>query len=202
MPTDALDLLVEEPSMEAFLQTFLPLHFPSLFVSIYPFSSKYEMRRKLEERLRGYTPWLGPTHRVFVLIDRDEEDCRELKSEIERCALAAGLRSKSAAPQEFQLVNRVVVEELEAWYFGDWEAVCRAYPKVPPTIPSQSSYRDPDSIRGGTWEALERIFQRAGYFLGGLAKIQAARTIAAEMTAPQANRSRSFQAFFQALQSL
>ena len=67
-----------------------------------------------------------------------------------------------------QLVNRVVIEELEAWYFGDWEAVRSAYPRVSPTVPNQSRYRNPDSVQGGTWEAFERILKGHGYFRTGL----------------------------------
>ena len=57
---------------------------------------------------------------------------------------------------------------------------------------------NPDDIKGGTWEALERELQRRGYFHGGLAKIQAARAISAGME-PVRNRSRSFQVFRQGL---
>ncbi len=58
----------------------------------------------------------------------------------------------------------------------------------------KSKFRDADAISGGTWEALERIFQRAGYFRTGLRKLEAAQAIADRMN-PAANRSRSFQAF-------
>ena len=69
-----------------------------------------------------------------------------------------------------------------------------AYPRVPLTIPQKARYRDTDAIRGGTWEAFERILQRAGYFRNGLRKIEAARTIA-EYWNPETNSSRSVQVF-------
>jgi len=94
----------------------------------------------------------------------------------------------------FQVVNRVVVEELEAWFFGDWDAVRTAYPRMPEAIPRQARYRDPDAITGGTWEAIERIFKRAGYFKGGLRKLELAHEIATHMD-PARNTSGSFQAF-------
>jgi len=31
-------------------------------------------------------------------------------------------------------------------------------------------------VAGGTWEALERVFRKAGYFKMGFAKIEAAKT--------------------------
>jgi broad specificity phosphatase PhoE len=95
-------------------------------------------------------------------------------------------------------VNRLVIEELEAWYFGDWEAVRKAYPKVNATIPSQGKYRSPDAIKGGTWESFERVMKAAGYFKTGLRKIEAARAVAAHMD-PSRNRSRSFQVLHEAL---
>ncbi len=92
------------------------------------------------------------------------------------------------------VVNRIAVEELEAWFFGDIPALCGAYPRIPASLGGQAKYRDPDAIRGGTWEALERVLQARGYHPGGLAKTVAATEIAQHMDV-DANRSRSFQAF-------
>jgi uncharacterized protein DUF4276 len=72
---------------------------------------------------------------------------------------------------------------------------------VPTTIPARAGYRDPDRIRGGTWEAFERILQQAGYFAGGLRKIEAARAVTRHMV-PARNRSRSFQVLHDALRGL
>ncbi len=83
---------------------------------------------------------------------------------------------------------------MEAWFFGDMEAVRTAFPKVSPNLEKRAKYRNPDAIDGGTWETLERILQLKGYYRGGLAKIDAARRIAAEMD-PSRNQSRSFQIF-------
>jgi len=93
-----------------------------------------------------------------------------------------------------------VIEELESWFFGDWEAVHFAYPKVPSTIPAKQKFRDPDAVVGGTWEALERIFRRAGYFESGLRKIELARSVAPHME-PTRNKSRSFQVFLEAIEA-
>ena len=85
----------------------------------------------------------------------------------------------------------MAIEELEAWYFGDWSAVRRAYPRVSAKVPRQAKYRFPDAIKGGTWEAFERILKRAGYFRTGLRKIEAARAVAEHMD-PERNSSPSF----------
>jgi hypothetical protein len=118
----------------------------------------------------------------------------KLKSRLEKIAASAGLVTRSSAKgAPYIVVNRLAIEELEAWYFGDWEAVCAAYPKAPANIPAKASYRAPDRIKGGTWEAFEHILQAAGYFAGGLRKIEAARTIAEHMV-PSRNTSPSFRA--------
>jgi hypothetical protein len=123
-----------------------------------------------------------------------------LKSELENIAAEAGLRTKTAAGrgQRFQVVNRIAVEELESWFFGDWSAVQAAYPRVPATVPQKSGFRDPDAIAGGTWEALERVLKQAGYFSTGLRKVELARSVAERML-PNRNKSRSFQAFATAI---
>ncbi|MDX9724338.1 MAG: DUF4276 family protein [Myxococcota bacterium] len=92
------------------------------------------------------------------------------------------------------LLPQLPIEELEAWYFGDWEAVRTAYPRVKANVAQQASYRFPDAIKGGTWEAFERILQRAGYFKTGLRKLEAAKAIAAHLE-PTRNSSPSFLAF-------
>jgi hypothetical protein len=153
----------------------------------------------LPDRLRGYASWIPETWRIVVVVDRDDEDCGKLKARLEKMAADARLVTRSKTKgQPYVVVNRLAIEELEAWYFGDWEAVRAAYPRVAATIPNQAKYRAPDAVAGGTWEAFERVLQKAGYFEGGLAKIAAAKAIAAHMD-PGRNRSRSFQALREAL---
>ena len=103
-----------------------------------------------------------------------------------------------AATPVWQVANRIAIEELEAWFFGDWQAVSEAYPRVPRTIPRQQQYRDSDGIMGGTWEAFERVLQRAGYFKNGLRKTEAARLLGKRIDSAR-NSSRSFQVFREAV---
>ncbi len=128
----------------------------------------------------------------MVVVDRDDDDCRALKRQLERIAQRVGLRTRTPAGNaQWQLVNRIAVEELEAWYFGDWDAVRSAYPRVTPTVPSRQGFRDPDAVAGGTWEAFERVLQRHGYFKGGLTKIDAARAIGARIDPARSTSSRA-----------
>ena len=193
---EQLVVMVEEPSMEAALEQLLPTMLGDVAFQIIRFQCKDDLLKKAPERLKGYAAWLPETWRILVLVDRDDDDCMVLKAQLENMAAEARLLTKTAAGagQQFQVVNRIAIEELEAWFFGDWDAVRAAYPRVPPSQPSKSGFRDPDAIAGGTWEAMERVLKLAGYFSTGLRKVEFARTVAAHM-APHRNRSGSFQAF-------
>lgn len=193
MSVEHIEVLVEEPSMEAALRTLLPKIVGRTSFEIYPFQGKEDLLSKLPDRLRAYARWVPDNWRILVIVDRDDSDCRRLKTDLENIARDTGLTTRTAARgNPYVVVNRIAIEELEAWYFGDWEAVRLSYPAVPATIPSKAKYRDPDAIAGGTWEAFERVLRQAGYFPHGLPKIETARRIAAHMS-PERNTSKSFQ---------
>ncbi|MFO1156344.1 MAG: DUF4276 family protein [Rhodospirillales bacterium] len=151
MRAEHLHILVEEPSMEAFLQKLLPrLLGDQVDFTIHSHQGKSDLLAKLGQRLRAYAKWLpsDSSIRIVVVIDRDSDDCQVLKQRLEKEASAAGLKSpSSSADAPWQLVNRIAVEELEAWYFGEWAGVRRAYPKLPSSIPKQNAYRLPDASR-------------------------------------------------------
>ncbi len=185
--------------MEAALRQIVPKIIGDLSFEVYPYQCKDDLLGKLESRLKGYAAWLPEDWRIIIIVDRDDDHCNQLKERLDETARNAGLRTRSRrGGSTIQVVNRIAIEELEAWFFGDWEAVRAAYPKVNANIPNKSGYRDPDAITGGTWEALERVLRRAGYFQTGLRKVEAARAIAERME-PPINRSASFQAVRNAL---
>ena len=190
-----IEFLVEEPSMEAALRLLLPRIIRDTSFQVYPHQCKEDLLDCLPSRMRGYAAWLPENYRVVVIVDCDDDNCLELKAKLEKAAIDANLVTRTqAGGQIYQVVNRIAIEELEAWFFGDWAAVRLAYPSVNPNIPSKQGYRDPDQIAGGTWEALERLLMRAGHFKSGLRKVEAARAIA-EHRHPAQNRSLSFQVF-------
>ena len=186
--------------MEAFLRALLPRLLPrDRTFEVHPFQGKSDLLGKLEARLRGYAAWLPDDWRIAIVVDRDDDDCRELKQRLEDMAARAGLRTRTrAGAARWQLVNRIAIEELEAWYFGDWAAVRAAYPRAPASIPNRQGFRDPDAIAGGTWETFERVMRKHGYFKGGLAKLEAARAIGACVD-PSRSQSRSFRVFCSAV---
>lgn len=204
MTAQHLELLVEEGSMKAFLDKLLPGLLPSdsTFV-VHAFEGKRDLLKKLRPRLRAYQRMMMSYNlRLFVIVDQNGGDCRKLKAQLEEAAHESGLVSRThtrtrAVESPWQVVNRIVIEELEAWYFGDWEAVRAAYPRVKPDITRKKGYRDPDGIQG-TWEVFEEILNQRGYFKTGLRKTEAAQAVAAHFD-PDRNRSRSFRVFLEAV---
>jgi len=199
-----IEFLVEEESAEIALEQLVPkIAGMKISFRIHVFQGKHDLIDKLPSRLDGYRSWLPPDWIIMVLLDEDREDCWQLKGKLEEIAFKAGLTTKSqAGPEEkFQVINRLAIEELEAWFFGDVAAICQAYHRIPSNLDRRKRFRDPDTILGGTWEALERVMQAAGYYAGGLPKKEVARKISEYMD-PDRNRSKSFQIFRDSLRSL
>ena len=196
MPASHLEFHVEEVSMEAFLEAALPRMLPEdVTFQVYPYQGKHALLKRIGDRLKGYSTWLPPEYRIVLIVDRDDDDCEQLKSRLEDICANAGLQSRRVAGSpDWQVVTRIAIEELEAWYFGEWSAVCAAYPGVSSSISNHARYRNPDAIKGGTWEAFERVLQQHGYFKHGLAKRQVAAAIGDHLN-PTRNRSKSFSVF-------
>ncbi len=196
-----LHFYVEDDSTEAALIHLVPAMVGDIAFDyeIFPFQGKTALMRNLPNRLKAYRHRPGNDWRVIVLVDRDDNDCKWLKQHLENIAFEAELKTKTHSQESFQVINRIAVEELEAWFFGDVEALRTAYPRVDSNLAEQASYRDSDAIKGGTWEQLERLLKH--YHPGGLEKVRAATEISQHMQ-PAHNRSQSFQAFYQAIQQL
>jgi hypothetical protein len=195
-----LEVLVEEPSMRQLLEVLLPTLLSGSTFDVRQFSGKSDILAKLPSRLQGYSSWIDT--RVLVLLDRDDEDCIALKLRLNEIVANSSLGLASVGSDtRGEVMNRIVIEELESWYFGDVEAICNAYPRVPATLGQKAAFRDPDAIKGGTWEALERVLQASGYHRGGLRKIGAAADIAKHMDVDR-NTSRSFQHFRDGVRAL
>ena len=198
-----IDFLLEEPSAEVALRTILPrILSDNISSDFHVFKGKEDLLNKLPKRLKNYRQWIPNDWRLIVLIDEDRKDCHELKAKLEQAAHEAGFVTKSsAAPNEdFQVVNRLAIEELEAWFFGDVEAMHTAYPRIPINLQSQAKYRNPDAIQGGTSEALEHLLIQNNYFRGRISKPTVAQNIAHYMD-PNRNRSKSFNVFVEGIKA-
>ena len=111
--------------MEAFLKAWLPRFLlGDCTFHAYSNQGKCALLRKFENRLRGYADWLSANWRIVVIEDRDDDECEELKSRLEESCGSAGLDTRRTCDgQNWQAATRIAVDELEAWYFGNWPAV-------------------------------------------------------------------------------
>lgn len=92
MMAEHLEILVEEPSMEAFLRALLPRMLgDAASFNVYPYQCKVDLLAKLPARLRGYASWLPQTWRIVVVVDRDDDDCVALKQRMEQMTADVGL---------------------------------------------------------------------------------------------------------------
>lgn len=158
-----LHFLVEGPAEVQLLKGLLPRLIPQHTFQIYPHQGKGKLRDnpslrpdpkhrgvldQLPATLRAWGKSLSPqTDRVVVLVDSDNDDLKWL---IEK--LSEMLTTISPAPA---CLFRVAVEEVEAWYLGDWPALKRAFPKARKT--QWRKYRQ-DTVCG-TWEIFQQIIQ-------------------------------------------
>jgi Domain of unknown function (DUF4276) len=103
--------------------------------------SKRQLLNQLPRLLKGYgrTPGFDL---VVVIVDSDNRDCKKFLAEL-RDVLA----NCSPAPRT---LFRLAIEEIEAWYLGDKNAITNAYPSA--IRQKLNSYRQ-DSVCG-TWERL------------------------------------------------
>lgn len=151
--------------------------------------AKRALLNQLPRLLSGYgkTPGIDA---VLVLVDSDERNCKvflgELKALLAKC---------NPAPNT---LFRLAIEEMEAWYLGDRQAILSAYPKAKMAV--LDSYEQ-DSICG-TWECLaDAVYpggsvaiRKAGWPLPGQVKHEWAEAIARHMNVAE-NQSPSFAKF-------
>ncbi len=153
--------------------------------------SKRILLGQLPRLLRGYGRSLDPAWAaVVVVVDLDRRDCESFKHEL--------LEVLNACDPRPNTLFRIAIEEIEAWFLGDRNAVRAAYPRAKDAVLNRYSQ---DSICG-TWEVLANIvhpggaarLSRQGWPHIGEAKYCWATNIASKMNV-DANLSQSFRVF-------
>ena len=115
--------------------------------------------------------------------DNDNGDCGALKQRL------VGICRKAGRPDA---LVRIACQELEAWYFGDTEALAVAFADESLRgLAHRQRYRDPDSIVGAS-AALAKVAP-------SFQKVSGARVMAAHMSLTE-NRSASFRIFMGGVQ--
>lgn len=175
--------LVEEPSMKYLLNELLPRILPGeVEFQIIAHNGKDELEKSLPRKLRG---WNEPGDiRFVVLHDQDTTNCIELKKHL------LDLCRNTTRP----CLVRITCQELESWYFGDTNALAKAYndPRLA-GISNKRKYRVPDSIPSPK-EALYRLIPEHQ-------QIEGAKRVAPFMDIEK-NTSTSFQVFVSGLKRL
>ena len=176
-----LVFLLEEPSMKFLLDGILPRILPpDVSFQTIPHQGKSDLGKSIPIKLRA---WNEPDVAFVVVHDQDSNDCMVLKQKLTDLCTGFGKR----------FLVRIPCHELEAWYWGDLDAVSKAYDKDLTALSSRKTYRIPDAIENPKKE-LKR-------FLPQLGQIEGAKRIAPHMNI-QANTSHSFGVFVHGVQNL
>ena len=171
-----LVFMLEEESAKVVLEKLLPKIIPpSVNFLCIPHQGKSDLQKSIPIKLKN---WLDPNSYFVILHDQDSHDCVALKNQLQQlCAQAR---------QHTPLI-RIVCQELEAWYFGDLNAVEKVFAEFKADqYESRARYRQPDSIVNPSKE-LEKIVK-------GFRKGYAARTVPHYMDIEN-NKSPSFRCF-------
>lgn len=198
-----LHVLVEGPSERALFegwgQRFLSTH----TLRIHPHQGKGRLpgnpdarvdpRRRglldqLPAKLRAFGQELDSrTDRVLVLVDADDDDCEELKER-----LVALTERIDPCPE---VMFRIAVEETEAFYLGDLNAIRKAFTSV--KLSAMKDYEQ-DAPDAGTWEIFRDVIGASGED-----KVEWATQIAPYLSKdPRKNRSPSFRHLCTAMKKL
>lgn len=174
--------LLEERSMKVLLEGLLPRIFPDLDFLCVPHEGKQDLEKSIPRKLRA---WQEPGVRFVVVRDNDNTDCASTKADLQAICSGAG-RS--------DCLIRLACQELEAWYFGEPDALAQAYARQElARLGRKARYRAPDSIQKPSAELSNLIpeFQ----------KVSGARLMG-EFMKGENNTSPSFQVFCRGIGSL
>jgi hypothetical protein len=198
-----LHVLVEGPSERALLEVWGRRFLSSHILRIYPHQGKGRLRDnpnapvaprrrglldQLPAKLRAFGRVLDArTDRVLVLVNADDQDCEALKARL----VALG---QQIDPRP-EVMFRIAVEETEAFYLGDVNAIRKAFSSV--KLTAMKDYEQ-DAPGVGTWEIFRVVIGASGDD-----KVQWATQIAPHLsTNPRRNSSPSFRQLCIAMKTL
>lgn len=179
-----LVFLLEERSMKAFLEEYLPRRFPGLSTQFIPHEGKKDLERSIPRKLRS---WHEPGVRFVIVRDNDGADCTRIKAQLKDLCVRGGRPDA---------LVRIVCQHLEAWYLGAPAALADAFADPGLNrIGRKAKYADPDRLTNASQEIYRLIpeFQ----------KTSGARRIGKVMPVDEAqNNSRSFTVFVRGVAAL
>ncbi len=174
--------LLEEYSMKILLDGLLPRLFPGLSFLCLSHEGKHDLEKSIPRKLQA---WREPGVCFAIIRDNDNDDCKRLKTTLhEQC-------DKGGRPDT---LIRIACQELEAWYFGDADALADAFGKESiRNIRYKAKYRDPDSVQRPSAK-LEKLIPE-------FQKVSGARLMAQRLTREH-NRSVSFRVSMDGIESI
>ena len=149
--------------MEAALRALLPRVLGDVSLDMFTYQGKPDLLRELPKRLRSQSSWLPNNWRIIVIVDADNDDCENLRRRLNRIATDSNLTVRAKSPSG-GIATRIAIEELRGlvlWRLGSCGRRTHEYPLE---SSEKRGIVNSDRIRGGTWEAFERVLQAAGYF--------------------------------------
>jgi hypothetical protein len=175
-----LVFLLEERSIKVLLEALLPRLFPALEIFCIAHEGKSDLEKSLPRKLKAWKN--RPDDRFVVIRDSDGKDCKALKAALAAMCAEAG--------RDDTLV-RIVCQELEAWYFGDLDALASVLgePSLR-NLSAKAAYRNPDAIAKPSRELIK--------LCPAFQKIDGARRIADRLSYTR-NRSASFRALVEGI---
>lgn len=182
--------MLEEGSAEIVIDCLMKKFFPSVNSICIPHNGKNDLQRSIPRKLKR---WNNP-HAHFVIVhDQDDKDCHQLKKE---------LRGICESTPRSDAIIRIVCKTLEAWYWGDLDAVAQAYPKFKPErVKDKKRNRIPDSI-GDPYGRLKDVLKKHCGEHTECGKMQMAERIAPHMCIDNNNKSESFNVFIKSVDTI
>ena len=179
-----LVFFLEEPSVRAMLESFLPGILPEDYAMQFViFDGKSDLEKRLALRLRE---WQKPDCQFIVLRDQDNAVCTDVK---------ATLRQKCVEGHHPEALVRIACHELENWYLGDLMAVEAGLQVTGlARLQNKAKYRNPDGIANSA-EELKKI---TGF---RYQKVSGSREIGKCLDLER-NRSHSFKVFMEGIARL
>ena len=176
----AVEILVEEPSMENVLNIILPQILPEGYklginCFIRPHQGKSDLQKSIPKKVQAYQHFPKNVS-LIVIQDQDSNDCMTLKQ-----VLIDLIQSKN---RHQPYLVRIACKELENWYLGDMNAIETVYPSFKAAQhQNKARYRDADSTFGAY--ELDRL-------INGFSKGFASKHVPKHMNVA-VNKSLSFQ---------
>lgn len=173
--------LLEEYSMCVLFEGLMPRLFPGVPYLCVSHDGKKDLEKSFPRKLKA---WNEPGVRFCVIRDNDGADCRVLKQHlVELCP----------EDRRERCLIRIACQTLEAWCFGDPDALARAYQRPElGDIGRKAGFRDPDTISNPSGKLQE--------FVEEFQKVSGARALGRELT--RQNASTSFQALLAGIDRL